>query len=98
MAAISPDGAVWPCVFSRWLPAGSVLDAELAAILTSVEATRIRGELATAFAARTGRQTAARRQEHRRGRYAERRAMARARTILADKPAAADPPPRRPSR
>lgn len=60
VAAISPDGAVWPCVFSRWLPAGSVLDAELAAILTSPEATRIRDELATAFAARSDRPTGAR--------------------------------------
>lgn len=60
VAAISPDGAVWPCVFSRWLPAGSVLDAELAAILTGAEATRIRGELAATFAARNDRPAAAR--------------------------------------
>ena len=60
VAAISPGGAVWPCVFSRWLPAGSVLDDELAAVLTSSEADRIRGELAIAFAARTDRPAAAR--------------------------------------
>lgn len=24
MAAVSPDGDVWPCVMSRWLPAGNV--------------------------------------------------------------------------
>ncbi|MGH3569402.1 MAG: radical SAM/SPASM domain-containing protein [Pseudonocardia sp.] len=26
VAAVSPDGAVWPCVFSRWLPVGNVLE------------------------------------------------------------------------
>ena len=60
VAAISPDGAVWPCVFSRWLSAGSVLDAELTAILSSPAAARIRGELATAFASRTDRPAGAR--------------------------------------
>ncbi|WP_134046516.1 radical SAM/SPASM domain-containing protein [Amycolatopsis arida] len=60
VAAISPDGAVWPCVFSRWLPAGSVLDAELAAVLTGAEATRIRGELAAVFAGRGDRPAGAR--------------------------------------
>ncbi|WP_243658865.1 radical SAM/SPASM domain-containing protein [Tamaricihabitans halophyticus] len=52
VAAISPDGAVWPCVFSRWLPIGSVLEAELATILASPYADRVRAELAEAFAAR----------------------------------------------
>jgi sulfatase maturation enzyme AslB (radical SAM superfamily) len=52
VAAISPDGAVWPCVFSRWLPIGSVLEAELATILASPHAEQVRGELAEAFAAR----------------------------------------------
>lgn len=52
VAAISPDGAVWPCVFSRWLPIGSVLDAELADILASPEARRVRTELAETFARR----------------------------------------------
>jgi MoaA/NifB/PqqE/SkfB family radical SAM enzyme len=33
VAAISPHGDVWPCVFSRWLPAGNVLRAPLADIL-----------------------------------------------------------------
>lgn len=50
--AISPDGAVWPCVFSRWLPVGNVLDAALADILASPEAARIRAELERDFAAR----------------------------------------------
>ncbi|WP_254126721.1 radical SAM protein [Amycolatopsis sp. CA-230715] len=52
VAAISPDGAVWPCVFSRWLPVGNVLDDTLAAILASDEAERVRAELAEAFAER----------------------------------------------
>lgn len=34
VVAISPDGAVWPCVFSRWLPVGNVLDQDLVEILT----------------------------------------------------------------
>lgn len=52
VAAISPDGAVWPCVFSRWLPIGNVLDDDLAAILAGPEADRVRAELADVFAAR----------------------------------------------
>ncbi len=32
-AAISPDGDVWPCVVSRWMNAGNVLDTPLAEIL-----------------------------------------------------------------
>ncbi|MGW1974119.1 radical SAM protein [Streptomyces sp. NPDC001889] len=50
--AISPDGSVWPCVFSRWLPVGNVLDAALADILASPEAQRVRDELTADFAAR----------------------------------------------
>jgi MoaA/NifB/PqqE/SkfB family radical SAM enzyme len=34
-AAISPDGEVWPCVFSRWMSTGNVLRAPLAGILAS---------------------------------------------------------------
>lgn len=52
VAAISPDGAVWPCVFSRWLPVGNVLEAELATILDSPAADAVRAELADAFATR----------------------------------------------
>ncbi|EFL12557.1 radical SAM domain-containing protein [Streptomyces sp. AA4] len=55
VAAISPDGAVWPCVFSRWLPVGNVLDDALAAILAGSEAEQVRTELAGAFAARQSR-------------------------------------------
>lgn len=52
VAAISPDGAVWPCVFSRWLPMGNVLQASLAKILDGSDAQRIRADLAGAFAER----------------------------------------------
>ncbi|MGI9062632.1 MAG: radical SAM protein [Pseudonocardiaceae bacterium] len=52
VAAVSPDGEVWPCVFSRWLPIGNVLDDELAAILASPQADAVRAELAEAFAGR----------------------------------------------
>jgi len=33
MAAVSPDGDVWPCVMSRWLPAGNVLTEGLGQVL-----------------------------------------------------------------
>jgi MoaA/NifB/PqqE/SkfB family radical SAM enzyme len=33
VAAISPDGEVWPCVMARWLCAGSVLEQPLASII-----------------------------------------------------------------
>jgi MoaA/NifB/PqqE/SkfB family radical SAM enzyme len=52
VAAISPDGKVWPCVFSRWLPVGDVLQAPLADVLGSDTAQRVSGELREAFAAR----------------------------------------------
>ncbi|WP_344292372.1 SPASM domain-containing protein [Streptomyces synnematoformans] len=50
--AISPDGAVWPCVFSRWLPMGNVLERTLAEILGSAEAEWVRSELRVEFAER----------------------------------------------
>ena len=34
VAAVSPDGEVWPCIFSRWLGVGNVLGASLVEILT----------------------------------------------------------------
>jgi len=34
VAAVSPDGDVWPCIFSRWMGVGNVRDAPLAEILT----------------------------------------------------------------
>jgi sulfatase maturation enzyme AslB (radical SAM superfamily) len=48
--AISATGAVWPCVFSRWLPVGDIRGDSLAAINRAADA--VRGELATAFAQR----------------------------------------------
>lgn len=52
VAAVSPDGAVWPCVFSRWLPMGNVLERELAEVLAGPEADRVRTELNAEFAKR----------------------------------------------
>lgn len=51
-AAVASDGSVWPCVFSRWLPIGNVLEDELAAILAGPEADRVRAELRAEFAQR----------------------------------------------
>lgn len=47
--AISPTGEVWPCVFSRWLPVGNVLDASLVEILTGDRFAAVSTELAGAF-------------------------------------------------
>jgi MoaA/NifB/PqqE/SkfB family radical SAM enzyme len=33
VAAVSPDGDVWPCIFSRWMPVGNILASRLAEIL-----------------------------------------------------------------
>lgn len=33
VAAISPDGAVWPCVMARWMTAGSVREQDLGSIV-----------------------------------------------------------------
>jgi MoaA/NifB/PqqE/SkfB family radical SAM enzyme len=35
VAAIGPDGEVWPCIFSRWMPVGNVMMTPLAEILSS---------------------------------------------------------------
>lgn len=51
--AVSPDGDVWPCVFSRWLRLGNVLEAPLEDIHAGLAATGTRSDLKTAFAART---------------------------------------------
>lgn len=53
VAAVSPDGTVWPCVFSRWLPVGNVLGRELREILEGPEAVKVRAELANTFAGRS---------------------------------------------
>ncbi|MGH3941945.1 MAG: SPASM domain-containing protein [Pseudonocardiaceae bacterium] len=55
VAAISPNGDVWPCVFSRWLPVGNVLEQALAKILMGPDAERVRDQLARAFAERAAR-------------------------------------------
>ncbi|MGH3917036.1 MAG: radical SAM protein [Pseudonocardiaceae bacterium] len=33
VAAISPTGEVWPCVFARWMPSGNVLECSLAEVV-----------------------------------------------------------------
>jgi radical SAM protein with 4Fe4S-binding SPASM domain len=35
VAAVSPDGNVWPCIFSRWMTVGNVLTSPLADIMAS---------------------------------------------------------------
>jgi MoaA/NifB/PqqE/SkfB family radical SAM enzyme len=50
--AVSPDGQVWPCVFSRWLPVGDVRATSLAEILAGPRLEQVRGELAASFASR----------------------------------------------
>ena len=47
--AISPDGSVWPCVFSRWLPVGNVREQSLAEVLSSATVADTRGSLLEAF-------------------------------------------------
>jgi MoaA/NifB/PqqE/SkfB family radical SAM enzyme len=50
--AISPNGDVWPCVFSRWLPVGNVRMTSLPAIVAGQQITSVRQELTTVFAGR----------------------------------------------
>lgn len=47
--AVSPSGEVWPCVFSRWLPVGNVLEQSVAEILAGEVIAETREELAAAF-------------------------------------------------
>lgn len=47
--AVSPQGAVWPCVFSRWLPVGNVRNQSLAEIVTGDQCQGVRNELAEHF-------------------------------------------------
>ncbi|MBM7863657.1 radical SAM/SPASM domain-containing protein [Lentzea nigeriaca] len=51
--AIAPDGSVWPCVFSRWLPVGNVREESLVDILTGPRMTETASMLATEFAQRS---------------------------------------------
>ena len=55
VAATYSYGVVWPCVFSRWLPVGNVLEQQLGEILDRLAAERIWNQLAQAFAGRTAR-------------------------------------------
>jgi MoaA/NifB/PqqE/SkfB family radical SAM enzyme len=48
--AVSPDGTVWPCVFSRWLPVGNVRTSSLEQILRGEELEATRQVLANSFA------------------------------------------------
>jgi len=50
--AIAPDGAVWPCVFARWLPIGNIKEAVLSDILQSRAAQAVEQALHLAFRAR----------------------------------------------
>ncbi|MBI1759689.1 MAG: radical SAM protein [Actinobacteria bacterium] len=50
--AVAPDGTVWPCVFSRWLPLGNVREDPVAEIATGEAAERTRTTLAGVFVAR----------------------------------------------
>lgn len=54
--AISPQGAVWPCVFSRWMALGNVRNANLADIVAGADAQAARAELEAEFAARSPRE------------------------------------------
>lgn len=50
--AISPEGAVWPCVFSRWLAVGNVREETLDHILNGQTFSQVAGELDEFFAQR----------------------------------------------
>lgn len=50
--AVGPDGAVWPCVFSRWMPVGNVQDATLAEILVGQPMQDAGAKLAEEFSPR----------------------------------------------
>lgn len=49
--AVSPSGEVWPCIMSRWLPVGNVLETPLMKIHALADG--VRRELAKAFADRS---------------------------------------------
>ena len=48
--AVAPDGTVWPCVFSRWLPVGNVLASSLVGILAGAPLAEVRRQLTKHFA------------------------------------------------
>jgi len=47
--AIGPDGTVWPCVFSRWLTVGTVMDHSLDDVMCSKDLTLTRENLVRSF-------------------------------------------------
>ncbi|WP_314412428.1 radical SAM protein [Streptomyces sp. DSM 40484] len=47
--AVSPDGDVWPCVFSRWMTVGNVHERPLEQIFSGVAMRAARAELETVF-------------------------------------------------
>ncbi len=52
VVAVGPDGAVWPCVFTRWMPVGNVRETPLAEVLAGKAARDTAAALREAFAAR----------------------------------------------
>ena len=48
--AIAADGAVWPCVFSRWLPVGNVRTQSLRAVIEGQRLAEVHAELNAQFA------------------------------------------------
>lgn len=48
--AVAADGAVWPCVFSRWLPVGNVRTESLREIINGPRLDDVRAELTAHFA------------------------------------------------
>lgn len=49
VVAVSPDGAVWPCVFTRWLPVGNVLESSLPAVTAGRRLAEVRQDLTEHF-------------------------------------------------
>jgi MoaA/NifB/PqqE/SkfB family radical SAM enzyme len=48
--AVGPDGAVWPCVFARWLPVGNLRESSLPEVLASPAMAIVTEHLKEAFA------------------------------------------------
>jgi MoaA/NifB/PqqE/SkfB family radical SAM enzyme len=55
VVAVAPDGTVWPCVFSRWLPVGNVRHESLMDILAGEAFARTTAQLQAAFDQRADR-------------------------------------------
>lgn len=47
--AVSPSGDVWPCVFSRWMTVGNVLEQSLSELIAGQEVARAREQLKDFF-------------------------------------------------